>query len=129
MKVTESAIRSILARWRPRLGLDSRWNIEVRLYNDESWPKKLRGSVAAVAPDPGYFKAAMHCNVEALASDGDSLEHNILHELVHIPLWRLSMTTRDALGEKQEALWRDLMEEAVETMTRALLAKNAVARK
>lgn len=129
MKVTEQAIRKILTRWRPRLGLDSRWNIEVRLYTNESWPKRLRGSVAAIAPDPGYFKALLHCNVELLEIDGDSLEHNLLHELAHIPLWRLSLIARDTLGGDQESLWRDLMEEAVETFTRALLATNADAKK
>jgi len=123
VKVTEQAIRSILARWRPRLGLDSRWHIEVRLYTNDTWPKKLRGSIAAVAPSPGYFLATLHCNTEALECDGDSLEHNLLHELVHVPLWRMSMICRDALGDKQEAIWRDLMEEATETITRALLPR------
>lgn len=121
--VTEAAIKRILRKWRPRLGLDSRWKIEVRMYDGDNWPKKWRGHVAFVEPSPGYFSAVLHCNVTALAVDGDSLEANLLHELCHVPLWRLSIIARDALGESQEALWRELMEEAVETWRRSLLVK------
>jgi hypothetical protein len=105
--------------------LDRRWQIETRMYTDATWPKKRKGSVAEIEPNPGYFSAVLHVNTDAVARDGDTAEHIILHELVHVPLWRLSIIARDALGDKQEALWRDLMEEATETMTRALLAKNA----
>ena len=129
MKVTEASLRLILDRWKPRLGLDCRWHIETRMYTDATWPKKWRGSVAFAEPSPGYFSATMHLNTEAMERDGDTAEHIVLHELVHIPLWRLSIIARDSLGDKQEALWRDLMEEATETITRALLAKNAAASK
>ena len=128
MKVTEQTIRKVLKRWRPLLGLDDRWVIEVRMYTREGWPKRWRGSVARVEPSPGYFSAVLHCNTDALENDGDSLEHNLLHELAHVPLWRMSMICRDALGDEQEALWTDLMEEAVETFTRALLARRANAK-
>lgn len=128
MRVTEQAIRKVLKRWRRPLGLAERWTIEVRLYTKEGWPKKWRGSVARCEPSPGYFSAILHCNTEALENDGDSLEHNLLHELAHIPLWRMSMICRDALGSSQEGLWIDLMEEAVETFARALLAKRASAK-
>lgn len=123
MKATEANIRRILKKWRPRLGLDDRWTIEVRLYGGDNWPKKYRGSVAQMEPQPGYFQSILHANVDALNSDGDTLEHNILHELGHVVLWRLSIIARDALGSDQESLWMDLMEEAVETITRALLSK------
>lgn len=126
MKVTEQSLRLILDRWKPRLGIDKRWSIETRMYTDETWPKKRKGSVAEIEPSPGYFSAVLHVNTDAMERDGDTAEHIILHELVHVPLWRLSLIARDTLGDRQEALWRDLMEEAVETITRALLAKNAV---
>jgi hypothetical protein len=122
VKVTEQTIRAVLKRWRPRLGLDDRWHLEVRLYTDETWPKKWRGSVAVIEPSPGYSSAVLHANTDALERDNDTLERNILHELVHVPLWRLSIIARDALGASQEAIWRDLMEEATECMTRALLS-------
>jgi hypothetical protein len=38
MKATEANIRKILRRWRPRLGLDEKYTIEVRIYTDENWP-------------------------------------------------------------------------------------------
>lgn len=123
MKVTESAILSILSRWRPRLGIDDRWHIDIRIYNDNTWPEKWKGSVADVEASPGYFMATISCNAEALERDGDPLEHNILHELVHIPLWRLRKIAIDALGEDQEWIAEDLAEEATETITKALLHK------
>lgn len=123
MKATESAIRSILARWRPRLKLDDRWTIEVRMYTDVTWPEKWKGSVAAIDVLPGYFLAVIHCNADALARDSDTLERNILHELNHIPLARLRQIAIGALGENQEWLAEDLTEEATEIFTMAMLSK------
>lgn len=123
MKATESNIRKILRRWRPRLGLDEKWTIECRIYTDENWPKRKRGAVASIEPAPGYFSAIMHINADAVARDGHSLTHTVVHELSHLVAWPLSVIARDALGEEQEAHWRDVMEATVEQFTRALLAK------
>lgn len=123
MKANEKNIRHILAKWRPRLGLDDRWSIEVRLYTDDNWSKKKKDAVAYIEPNPGYFTATMHINTDAVARDGHSLTHIVLHELVHLPAWSLSLIARDALGEDQEPLWRMHMEQLVETITRALLSR------
>jgi len=124
VKVTESNIRRILKKWRPRLGLGAQWTIEVRLYTDSNWPKKYTGSVACIDVQPGYSQATLRCNTDALERDGNTLEYNILHELNHVHLWRLRQIAIDALGESQKWLAEDLTEEATETATRALLAKS-----
>jgi hypothetical protein len=123
VKATEKNIRSILRKWRPRLGLGDQWSIECRIYTDESWPRKNAGTVAWIVPSPGYFTATLHINADAVERDGQTLEHTVLHELVHLVAWPLSVIARDALGESQEEHWRDVMEATVEQMTRALLSR------
>lgn len=123
MKCNEQTIRKILRKWRPRLGLGDNWVIECRIYTDDNWPKRKRGAVASIEPAPGYFMATMHINADAVARDGHTLEHTVLHELTHLVAWPLSVIARDALGEEQEQHWRDVMEATVEQFTRALLSR------
>jgi hypothetical protein len=125
-RVTEKTVEAILTKWRPLLGIDARWNITTKIYgDDEEWPLE-DDSVAAVRPSPGYFQASMRINAKSCEKDAHTLEHIVLHELVHIVLWPLSRVARDGLGEDHEATWRDIMEATVEQMTRALLRKREV---
>jgi hypothetical protein len=124
-RVTEKAVSAILTKWRTFLGIDSRWHITVKVFDeDENWP--FEDAVAAIRPSPGYFQANLRLNKKACEEDGHTLEHIVLHELVHIVLWPLSRVARDGLGEDHEATWRDIMEATVEQMTRALLRKREV---
>lgn len=126
MKVNESSIRSILRRWRPRLGLDERWHIEVNIYPPTSKrPKALGDDAAAIEPKPEYFQATLHVNTKACEEHADGLEAIVLHELLHVVTWPISIAARDGLGDRNEATWRLLMEQMVETITRALLVSNA----
>lgn len=125
MKTTLGAIKQIMARWRPRLGIDSRWDIEVRLYEPGHWPKKFRDAVACIEVNPGYFTALLRINREATEEDGHTLEHIVLHELVHIVVWPLSILAHDGLGERHEQTWTHVMEALTEQMTRALLSAQA----
>lgn len=129
MKVTESSIRGVIARWRPRFGLDDRWSIDVRTYNEYArWPKSKKGAMAYVEPDIAYFKATIHVNLPAFEQYATTLEEVIVHELAHIVAWPMSVVARDALGKDHEATWEIMMEQMIETFTRALLAKNVTAK-
>jgi hypothetical protein len=123
-KVTAKSISAILSKWRPLLGIDGRWDINVRIYTDgETWPHE--GAAAAVRSMPGYFQASLHLDAKACEEDADTLEHIILHELVHIVLWPLSVMARNGLGDDHEESFRDTNEAATEQLTRALLRKRA----
>lgn len=124
-RVTEKSITRILRKWRPLLGIDGRWSIVVKVFDDEEeWPHK--GAVAAVNPSPGYFQATIHLNATAAEEDAHSLEHILLHELVHIVLCPITTVARDGLGEDHETTWRNMMEAATEQLTRALLRKKEI---
>lgn len=122
--VNEKTVNAVLRKWRPLLGLDSRWLIDVRIVKEkETWP--YEDACAAVKPAPGYFQARLLLHEPQIKEDDHTLEHIVLHELVHIVLWPLCLVVRDALGDDHEATWRDMMEAAVEQMTRALLRKKS----
>jgi len=114
-----------MSKWCPLLGIDKRWHIQVKIFEEnEDWP--FEDAVAAIRPSPGSFQAFLRLNAKACAEDEHTLEHIVLHELVHIVLWPLSRVARDGLGEDHEATWRDIMESTVEQMTRALLRKKEI---
>lgn len=124
--VTMKAVKSILRKWRPLLGLDGRWSIGITIYNedDESWPHG--DAVAACLPSPGYYQASLAVNGPRCLKDAHSLDHILVHELVHIVLWPLTVLAKEALGEKHEETWRMMIEAPTEQIARALLRKNEV---
>lgn len=124
MKVNEKSIRKVLKKWRPRLGLDGRWIIEVRLYGEgNKWPKSRTGELAFVEPEIGYFKATININGPAFEQFEDTIEEVVVHELNHLVAWPMSIVARDALGKDHEATWEIMMEQMIETFTRAMLYK------
>lgn len=124
-KISEKIIDGVIQKWRPYLGIDGRWSIGMRIFEPgEEWPHG--DSTAAVRVLPGYYQISLHLNRLACEQDDDTIEHIVLHELVHFVLWPLSVMARNGLDESHEETWRDVMEAAVEQVTRALLRKKEI---
>jgi hypothetical protein len=122
MKVTKGAVLKLLKKWRPRLGLDGRWAIEIAMcFAKEAWPEDEAGNCAFVEVHSAYFQAKISLNVTAIESIEEPLEDVIKHELVHIVLDQLATVVRDTLGERHDATYRILLEQATETISRALV--------
>lgn len=119
-KVDTKSVAALLKEWRPILGIGSEWTIRVQIYDDDQhWP--YDDCVAFIQPSPGYFQASMSLNAGRIEKDSDSLEHTVVHELCHITLCTLSEIAREALGEKHDGTYREIMESTTERITRALL--------
>jgi len=124
-RVTEKDVSRIIAKWRPLLGIDGRWTISVRIFKEgDGFPHE--GATAAVKSMPGYFQIALHLDQKACERDADTLEHIVLHELVHVVLWPLSTLAKNNLGEENEETYLQINEAATEQLTRALLRKREV---
>jgi len=121
--VTRACALEVVRRWRRRLGLESRWQINVTVHETvDEWPEVHAGDVAYIAVSPGYFQADLHIDKTAAEQCLEPLEDVVLHELVHIVTWPLWVVVRDTVGSISADAARDMNEAVTEQITRALRA-------
>lgn len=119
---TSAEALAIARKWLRVLGLDRLWSVGVRVNvrAEDCLDAEQRENLAFCDVDAGYFYARIDVNWYRFGST-TSLDLVIAHEIVHIALWRLGTYAEAAGGAKLDRIVQAEIEQAVETISRALV--------
>jgi hypothetical protein len=112
-------IGRIMERWLRRLDLYNTWAVSVEVVCPSDLPKDALASVDLSLP---YQRATIKVNRSYLAKapDGD-LEHNLLHELVHLVLQPLTIVAEKHIPKDTKAQFQYAHESVTDAITHLLL--------
>ncbi len=125
---TRRKVLALLRYWRPIMGLAAPWKINLRIHDqpEDEADDACKDAVAYIHVLDGYSIANLTINSWRVEDD---LEHVVVHELAHVPTWKLRTAAYAALGERNEDTARAMVEDATEAITRALMRMKGKARR
>lgn len=113
-------IAPIMDRWLRRLDLYNTWAVSVEIVCQSALPNK--DALASVDLNLPYQRATIRVSRSYLAkaSDGD-LEHNLLHELVHLVLQPLTIVAEEHIPKGSKQHFQHAHESVTDAITHLLL--------
>ena len=113
--MTKKQITELVRKWSKRLGLN---HYDITIYTPTNDDGEYAGSCKAT---PEYLRATIRIN---LSEPEDEIENTILHELLHIVMWKLDkrITVKYAQGDEvMLEIIEDEVDTIITTLTRAFL--------
>jgi hypothetical protein len=110
-----------MTKWRRLLGFGDEWRFVVDVNNSpDDCPEEVRDAAGYARVNDGYSSATIGINAWRI-EDAKTLEAVLLHELLHGLTWQVRGIVRDAFGAQLEDTGTAIVEQLVETLTRAFL--------
>ena len=120
VKTSMSQVRGIVNKWCRRLRIPKHWKISIKVNHsalDED--EDNRDTAARISADPGYGTVDLIVNAWQI-EDARELDQVLAHECVHLVLWPLWRVVHGTLNGDLDAVGRDMLEAATESITYAL---------
>lgn len=115
MKLDKHHVKILINRWRKILELESNWKIEFEIRNSASeMSDGNQDSMACIHVDLRYFVADIEFNATEI--DENELDAVILHELLHIIVEPLALSSACGMGKKYEEMNSVLCESTIERL-------------
>jgi hypothetical protein len=92
-KLSEAAVLQRVRLWKDRLNLND-YKVGVAFGPDEDTEDDADADCTAM---PEYLSATIRFNLAAIPPD--EIDHFIVHELLHMPVWRLANFARTMCGK------------------------------
>src|SRR5579884_2912378 len=125
MKLTQTQVRRTLNKWRKRLSIDPKWDIDIAINATEGdTDEDNRDCYGHIQTVQANYTALLTVNAWKIDTK-EELENTICHETVHLivdPVWTALMC---AFGDRFEEMGRNMLEQVVEQFTRALVTADS----
>ncbi len=122
MRLSESAARKAINKWRAILGVNQLYKIHFEINNQPDHtlkPSQRKDVEAKVKVDEAYLNVYLVIN--AYEFEAKDLDHVIAHELLHVVLAPMTTLTFEAYGDKHEKTASNLIESTTEQLAQAFM--------
>lgn len=115
MELKSHQVKASIDRWRKILNIESQWKINFLIRNKSNeMSEGNEGAMACIIVSLSYFSAVIEFNAAEIQED--DFESVVLHELLHIIIEPLAISSGCGLGEKFEEMNIILCESTIERL-------------